>query len=339
MTISTQTYPSHRIHTPHREGRLIVTPSGVAGRFDSHAVDCPFVFTVDGRRGMTYVGWDGDGYQTALAWQQPDGSWHHEAIILARDPHHPHRRFNAALTSIVRDNDLWSSGELLRIDGWYYGTYHAYPAQGYEAGPGMIGIVRSRDLLSWEDFGTTLHAEDGAPWERGGLYKSWLMLVDGVFHLFYNAKEVDDFGSIAVPPAWIEQTGLATSTDLRTWTRVGTQPVLPVGGAGAFDERFASDPCVLRDADHWVMFYFGLAGDGHAREGYATSRDLVTWTKSADLLLDVGTPGEIDAQHAHKPAVVYWDGRLEHYYCAVSLPGAPYTLERAARGISRATSA
>lgn len=103
----------------------------------------------------------------------------------------------------------------------------------------------------------------------------------------------------------------------------------------------ASPPTrVLRDGDYWVMFYFGLAADGHAREGYATSRDLRSWEKSGEILLDIGPVGSIDSTHTHKPAVIAWEGRLEHYYCAVSpqedvLVGEHAQSER--RGIARAT--
>jgi len=329
-----------RFATPCREQRLLIEPSFVEGEFDSHAVDCPHVFSVDGRQGMTYVGWDGRGYQTALTWN--DGGWGRGEVVFPRDPASALRRHNAAMTSIVRDNDLDSAGELRRFDGWYYGTFHAYPAAGYEAGSGAIGFARSRDLVHWEEFGGVLRPEDGAPWERGGLYKSWLMEHDGLFYLFYNAKDHDDFGSVAVPPRWIEQTGLAVSRDLVTWERYSSSPVLAVGGAGAFDERFASDPCVLRDGDQWVMFYFGLAADGHAREGLAISRDLLHWEKSGGVLLDIGAPGSIDDIHTHKPAVITWDGRLEHYYCAVgaqSLVAIGDFTQTEHRGIARATSA
>ncbi|WP_168929800.1 hypothetical protein [Nocardioides sp. GY 10127] len=288
----------------------MVSPSLQPGRFDSLAVDCPFVFSVDGRTGMTYVGWDGDGYQTALSWLE-DERWTPGELVLPRDPADPLTRWNAALTSILRENDLWSGGELRRVGGWYLATFHAYPGAGYEAGPGSIGFLRSRDLHTWERVGGVLRPEDGAEWERGGLYKSWLLEHDGLFHLFYNAKQRDEW-------PWVEQTGLAVSHDLETWTRVSENPVLPVGADGDFDEVFASDPCVLRDGDQWVMFYFGLAEDGHAREGVATSPDLRTWTKSGDVLIDVGPEGAIDSLYAHKPAVVTRDGRLEHYYCAVA---------------------
>jgi predicted GH43/DUF377 family glycosyl hydrolase len=343
-TITTQPFdfPTDRVATPLREDRLVIRPSFVAGAFDSHAVDCPFVFSIDGRQGMTYVGWDGVGYQTALSWND-GGDWSAGEVVFPRDPSDPLRRYNAALTSIVRDNDLASAGELRRIDGWYYGTFHAYPGAGYETGPASVGFARSRDLRSWERVGGVLSPTDAdaGAWERGGLYKSWLMEHDGLFYVFYNAKDVDDYGSVVVPPPWIEQTGLAVSRDLVTWERVSSNPVLGAGAPGAFDERFASDPCVLRDGDTWVMFYFGLATDGHAREGYATSRDLVNWAKSDEVLLDVGAAGSIDSLHTHKPAVITWNGRLEHYYTAVALQepvmvsGYP---QQEMRGIARATS-
>lgn len=342
-TLTSLDYSSERVATPVRESTHVVRPSFVDGAFDSHAVDCPFVFSVDGRQAMTYVGWDGVGYQTALAWRSESGAWGRGEVVFPRDATDPIREFNAAMTSIIRDNDLRSAGELRRIDGWYYGTFHAYPGSGYETGPASIGFARSRDLVSWERVGGVLSPSDAdaGEWEHGGLYKSWLMEHDGLFYIFYNAKDVDDYGSIVVPPPWIEQTGVAVSSDLVTWKRMSSEPVLPVGPAGAFDERFASDPCVLRDGDHWVMFYFGLAADGHAREGFAVSSDLITWTKSSAVLIDVGETGAIDALYAHKPAVITWDGRLEHYYTAVSRLESPVSVgdyvQHELRGIARAT--
>jgi len=42
---------------------------------------------------------------------------------------------------------------------------------------------------------------------------------------------------------WHEQAGVATSTDLKRWTRFEGNPILLNGGPGTGDERFASDPC------------------------------------------------------------------------------------------------
>lgn len=299
-----------------RSAELLFAPTLRAGDWNSHGVDGPFAFRRDGRLGMTLVGWDGIGYQTGLTWH--DGrTWSTPEVILARDPQSPHRRYNAALTALLRDNELTGDGELVTVDGWYYGTYHAYPQAGYEAGSAVIGIVRSRDLLHWEEHGELLRPEDGGWWERGGLYHSNLLRHDGRFWLFYNAKDRDH-------GRWIEQTGAAVSDDLVHWERVSDEPLLRNGEPGSHDDRFASNPCVQQAPDGtWVMFYFGLGADGHARDLVAISDDLVTWTKTGDVLVDVGAAGSIDDWHAHKPSVIRYGDRLLHYYCAVRRLDAP----------------
>ncbi|HLS63163.1 MAG TPA: hypothetical protein VK060_07295 [Ruania sp.] len=337
MTVPTEAVPAGlaaRLTTPHKEPELVLAPSFRSGDFYSHGVDCPFVFRHQGRLGMTVVGWDGTGYQTGLSWF--DGvSWSAPELVFGRDPDSAHRRYNAALTSIARDPDLRGDGELLCLDGWYYGTYHAYPAAGYEQGPGVVGIVRSRHLYTWEEHGALLRPEEGAPWEAGGLYKSWLMYHQGEFWLFYNAKD-------ARPQGWQEQTGAARSADLQSWQRLGEEPLVRNGPTGAIDDRFASDPCVLRDGDTWVMFYFGLCSDGRARETFAWSEDLRTWHRSEQVLVDVGPEGSIDSAYAHKPAVITSGGRLEHYYCAVARLDEPVQIgnftQRERRGIALAHS-
>lgn len=312
---------------------LEIAPTWSPGHWRSHGVDCPFVFRCDGRLGMTVVGWDGIGYQTGLAWHDGE-SWSEPSLIFGRDQRSTYRRHNAALTSILRDHRLYGDGELIAIDGWYHATYHAYPDPGYEAGSAIIGIIRSRDLVTWEEFGEVLRPEDGGSWERGGLYKSWLLRHDDRYWLFYNAKDVST-------GRWIEQTGAAVSDDLRHWRRVSDEPLLPVGPAGAPDDRFASDPCILRaDDGTWLMFYFGLRAGGHATDLLATSRDLIGWTKHPEPLIDVGPPGSIDDWHAHKPTVIFTEGRLDHYYCAVQRLTQPVRigadLQPERRGIARA---
>lgn len=330
--------PDHireRVRTPRKSNTLVIEPTHVAGDFNSHAMDCPFVFTHEGRAGMTVVGWDGAGYQTGLSWLDDDGRWSSPTLVFPRDPASRYRRYNAALTSILRDNDLEGTGELLQIDGYFYATYHAYPSAGYEEGSAIIGIVRSTNLYFWEEYGGVLLPEEGAAWERGGLYKSWLLRHDGKFWLFYNAKDIPT-------GQWREQTGVAVSDDFVSWSRVADHPLLGNGPSGSMDERFASDPCVLKYADSWIMFYFGLSTDGHARDFYAVSPDLLSWTKGDETLIDVGPEGSVDSQYAHKPAVLFRNGRLEHYYCAVRLMDEPVTfdgyVQREMRGISVATS-
>lgn len=322
------------VQTPHKFGSLVIAPTLKEGTFDSHLTDCPFPYFHNGRYWMTYIGWDSIGYRTGLASSTDLVTWTKEGLLLDRGPKGSPTEFNVAMTCIVRDNELFSTGTLRRINGKYVGTYHAYPGKGYESGPASIGICTSPDLVKWHLEDPALKPDPGNPWEAGGLYKSWLMEHDGTWYLFYNAKDKEEHG-------WKEQTGVATSTDLKSWKRSPMNPILRNGESVAFDEQFASDPCVFKHGDVWVMFYFGLATDGHAREGVAFSRDLLTWEKQPTPLLDIGKPGTIDSTHAHKPGIIARNGVLFHYYCAVSpaperKPGEVEVTER--RGISFATS-
>jgi hypothetical protein len=51
--------------TPYKWKKPVLVGSGAKGAFDSHAVDCPFVFRHNDHFYMMYVGFDGTGYQTA----------------------------------------------------------------------------------------------------------------------------------------------------------------------------------------------------------------------------------------------------------------------------------
>jgi len=299
-----------RLRTPHKHPQLVLSPSYVKGAYDSHAIDAPFVFAHEGRFLMTHVGWDSIGYRTGLASSNDLLHWQKEGVILDRGPKGSTTEFNVALTWILRENDLFGGGHLKKVNGRYLGTYHAYPGAGYEVGPAAIGLCWSRDLRHWKLEEPFLHCADGAPWERGGLYKSCLVEHEGIYYLFYNAKNKGDW-------PWIEQTGLVTSRDLKHWERHEGNPVLPVGPAGSFDDTFASDPCVLLCGETWAMFYYGLCTDGHARDGVAFSGDLRHWEKSPGILVDVGPAGAIDSLHAHKPSLFFKDGKLYHFYCAV----------------------
>lgn len=296
--------------TPHKIGRLVLSASGEPGAFDERAVDQPFLFKHDGRFFMTFVGYDGKGYQTGLAESDDLANWKRTALILPRNLDDPVTRWNIATSSLLRENAMESEGRLLKVDGRYVCAWHAYPNPGYEEGPAVIGLAWSDDLIHWERGEPILRPQQGIAWEEGGLYKPWLMKVGDLYYIFYNAK------TKGVP--WKEQTGIAWSRDLKSWTRHEGNPILRNGPSGSPDHRFASDPVVLRHGNEWAMFYFGLAQDGKARDLIALSKDLRNFTKLGEVLIDVGPEGSVDSVYAHKPAIIHHAGDLYHYYCAVS---------------------
>jgi predicted GH43/DUF377 family glycosyl hydrolase len=305
-----------RLETRYKFGKLVLKAAEDAAAFDSKSVDCPFVFHHDGQFYMAYVGFDGTGYQTGLARSTDLANWQKLGCVLRRDPTSSVRRYNVAMNWIVRENEMRSPGELKKVHGRYLGVYHAYPNEGLEAGPAVIGLCWSDDLLHWENGDLCLRPQDGADWERGGLYKPCLVERDGIFYLFYNAKTQN------LPATqgggWREQTGVATSNDLKHWKRYEGNPIIVNGPGGSWDERFASDPCVLLDGQDWVIFYYGLGAKGVARDLVAVSDDPLHPIKVNEILIDVGPPGSVDSTYAHKPSVVYYKGCLYHFYCAVS---------------------
>lgn len=298
--------------TPYKLGRPVLTGSGIPGRFDERAVDCPFVFRHNDRFYMMYVGFDGTGYQTALATSDDLLHWEHAAVILRRDEGSGWDSVNIAGTWILKENDIGATPALKKWDGKYWLVYHAYPGAGYENGSAKIGIAWTDDesLLTWHRCPEPiLTPEEGADWEQGGLYKECLVEHEGTFYLFYNAKNTNK-------GRWVEQTGVALSKDLKRWQRYENNPVLRVS-PDRWDSGFVSDPCVLRNPDknEWAMYFFGY-NYKQAQEGLALSNDLLSWTKYPDPILRVGEEGSIDAVFAHKPSVITHNGVLYHFYCA-----------------------
>ncbi len=302
--------------TPYKYGKLVLAASTDAQAFDSKAVDDPFVFFHDGAFHMIYIGFDGTGYQTGLARSSDLLHWERVALVGKRDPNSRYTRYNIALACLLHEEDLTGKGTLKKVHGRYLGVWNAYPNAGYEEGAAVIGLAWSNDLLHWELTDPILFPADGAAWEHGGLYRPNLVEKDGTYYLFYNAKT--DQQPKAQGGAWHEQSGVATSRDLKKWTRYEGNPLIHNGGAGSPDSRFASNPFVVRHNNLWGMYYFGLDDKGKARELLALGHDLNHFSKVNEILIDMGAPGTVDETYAHKPCVIYHEGALYHFYCAVS---------------------
>ncbi len=298
--------------TPYKLGRAVLTGSGRKGSFDEKAVDCPMVFSHRGRFMMLYIGFDGIGYQTALAESHDLVHWTHKGVILARGSERGWDSVGMAGTTLLMDKDLYGGNRLLKWQDKYWLMYHAYPGEGYESGSAQVGLAWTQDeeLLDWHFMDEPVFSwKDGAAWESGGLYKTDLLRHDGKFYMFYNAKN-------KVTGGWKEQIGMAISDDLIHWVRPFDHPVVPVT-EGAWDSSFVADPQVFYDSkeNQWVMFYYGL-GNLSACDGIAVSRDLYHWTKFPAPVLTTGRRGQIDSNYAHKPGVIWHDGVLYHFYCA-----------------------
>jgi len=310
--------------TPHKYGKPIFSGSGVDGTYNKHGVDCPFVFRHNNKFYMLHVGFDGIGYQTALATSNDLLDWQELAVVLTRDNNKNWDSVGAGGTWILKEDDsIHAVPTLKKVDGKYWMVYHSYPDEGYEAGPAQIGLAwcEDEDLLTWHKLEKPIFSyKDGAEWERGGLYKACILEKDGTYYMYYNAKNNK-------PHSWHEQIGMATSKDMLNWTRHEGNPIVPTV-PDTWDAWFVADPYVVHDGNKWVMYYYGF-NRKTAQEGIAYSYDMFNWTKYDEPIISSGkgynrnithpfeiAEHELDTQFAHKPSVLKWNGILYHFYVA-----------------------
>ena len=310
---------------------LVIPPNPqIKGFEDVMMTDVPTVFQLPGddRWYMSFVGFDGQGYQSFIAesddlihWANyrlamgygPEGSFDYVGVVLGA---YLYEDYNIKSPRTLKAYDPGSSpGQA--PEGMYWSLYGAYPRQGgYELRPGYEGVAVSKDGLHWERAKDepilSVYDNECGEWEQSCIYQPWMVEHNGRFFNLYNAAN-----------GKVEQMGLAVSEDLLKWNRYGSNPVIPNGPEGAYNEVFSSDIKVFWDRDHWVGFFFGV-GRGGAHIMAAYSPDLYHWTVDPDPLYKAGgNPSGIDGRYAHKISLV-WNPENESYfmfYCAVDKDG------------------
>jgi predicted GH43/DUF377 family glycosyl hydrolase len=292
-------YPDH----------VIPAAPNIPGFDKVRMTDCPTVFQIPGdpRWHMTFIGFDGSGYQSFLATSDDLVHWTVKGLALGYGPKGRFDHGGAVLGAFLYQSyDLNAPRVLKKHQGKFWSLYGAYPRQGgYELRPGYEGVATSDDGLVWraakDEPILSVHQPDCGSWEKDCIYQPWLVEHQGKYYDFYNAAN-----------GGIEQSGIAMSDNLLDWSRYAGNPVVRVR-PGGFDAEFASDPKVFRDGDHWVMLYFGV-GRGGAHIMAAFSRDLMHWTSREEPLYRAGGhPLGLDEQHAHKISIVR-DPKTDGYY-------------------------
>ena len=92
--------------TPYRYEKPVLHGSGMLGAFDEKAVDIPFVFWHQNKYYMLYTGFDGKGYQSALATSDDLLHWEHKGVILKRNLDSDRwDRIGGAATWMIKESD------------------------------------------------------------------------------------------------------------------------------------------------------------------------------------------------------------------------------------------
>ena len=319
-----------QVKTPYKYG-LVVVPAD-----DGKKLDCPTVFRKGKNWYMTYVIFDGRGYET----------WLSESKDLL------HWTTKGRLMSFSKDTTLWDANQKagypalgdLQWGGsyqWqpynkkYWMSYFGGRETGYEAGLLSLGMAYTpKDPSTPHEFQRqvqpvlTSKDSDVRWWENKKQFKSSVIwdkqkVTGHPFVMYYNAN-----GDSAIDnkkTRWFERIGMAVSDDMVHWKRFLAEPVMhhPVGITG--------DAVIQQIGKVYVMFYFGAFWQDRkgAFNRFACSNDLVHWTDwQGDNLIESTTP--YDNRFAHKSYVVKYNGVVYHFYCGVN--------KKDQRGIAVATS-
>ena len=301
--------------TPYKYGKPIMSPSGKEGEFDRYGVDNMRICRHNGKFYMFYIGFDGKGYRTAVAVSEDLLHWERKGVVLDAGSGRPWDTNGRAVSCLLCYIDLYGNRELIKKDGKYWMFYHAYPGEGYEVGAAANGIAWTTDenLLEWHCEPEPVFKKGQAgEWDSGGLYSVWIVPYEEKYRLYYNGKNPTKPGEM-----WKEQVGVAFSDTFYNWKRYEKNPIFKVT-PNHWDSVFSCGQHVLYDSKNkrWVMFYCGFDLQ-HAQDGVAISDDGLVWEKCETPIIPYGKAGELDSTHAHKPCIIYDNGKLYHFYCAV----------------------
>jgi hypothetical protein len=266
-----------------------------------------------------------------IAWQKVTGPELNGAVLGLGAPGDFDERGNFTVSAL-------KDGATYRL---YYG---GSDTTGDPACPGIndthwrIGLAESSDGVNFTRVRGDATA-GGAILDNGqpGQFDSFLayrpfVLKDGaVYRMWYNGS-THPFNCPNGELALDRRIGYAESTDGVHWTKHYDGPgpggsVLPLGDPGSFDAQQVGYVWVIRDVDHYKMYYSANDPQNFWRVGLAVSADARTWTKvpgkiGNGAILDLGPPGSIDRACAYQPSVVKErDDLYRMWYRACAAPG------------------
>ncbi|PHN00911.1 glycosylase [Flavilitoribacter nigricans DSM 23189 = NBRC 102662] len=297
------------VRTPYKYGIVLQHPD--SGKM----VDSPTVFRKNGQWYMSYIVFDGQGYETWLAESQDLLQWRTIGRLLTFSQNTWDANQKAGYMALV-DIDWGGTYKMYGHDGKLWMSYLGGATEGYEKGTLGVGMAFYDPLIKSEQWSrladpVLLPGDKDARWfETDKIYKSSVIhdreeVTGYPFLMYYNAKG---------DTARYESIGLAVSRDMVHWERWGEDPLI------TRHEGICGDAQIVRMGNLYVMFYFGAFWKPGAFERFACSYDLVNWTdwEGPDLI----APSEdYDQQYAHKPWVVRWNGVVYHFYNAVGSEG------------------
>ncbi len=315
------------VKTPYKYELILVPDS------NAYKMDCPTIFRHDNHWVMTYIVFDGRGYETHLAQSGDLIQWDLLGPIMQfSDTTDWDVNQKAGYPALI-DYEWGGNYTINTFDNKYWMSYFGGDSRGYERGLLSIGIAFTEKNPSEQHQWTRLKksvlmsTDTDARWyDNYTMYKSSVIedkerLTGHQFAMYYNAK-----GDSLNPQRGAERISMAVSDDMVNWKRYGNEPLIN------HHKGICGDAVIQKIDDLYIMFYFGAFWpdqEAKAFNRFACSYDLVHWTEwTGPHLIEPSEP--FDNLFAHKSCVIKSDDIVYHFYNAVDTLGN--------RGIALATS-
>lgn len=203
------------------------------------------------------------------------------------------------------------------------GSYKMWYEGAPEGNAASVGYATSSDGLRWTKYPKNPVLSPREPWEggvRGEISPNGVLLEGGIYKMWYHSYLKG-----------LRRIGYATSRDGINWTKYPGNPVLEPGPVGSWDDKFVSEPRVVRVGDTYMMFYWGESLKGTPsrwiqRIGRATSPDGIRWTKDPQPVVIPSQSWE--GGNVASPGVIYEGGVFKLWYSVGVNDGLGYAWSR-----------
>jgi predicted GH43/DUF377 family glycosyl hydrolase len=207
-----------------------------------------------------------------------------------------------------RTNTTYDAGGLIHpyvLENPFGSGYLMYYTGVSASGTFSIDLATSPDALNWTKVGAVLNGS-GFGWDSAQVAASaYVKYNSSADRLRMWYAGYDSAGGSA--------TGIASSPDGVTWTRITFQPVLPRGGAGSVDQNMAQGGKIIEMRGTLVFYYTCNPGIGRINSCMAQSLDGgFSFTKRGAVLNT--SVSAFDSVYAADPAAVLTDNALLLFY-------------------------
>lgn len=188
-----------------------------------------------------------------------------------------------------------------------------------------------------------LEKRDGDFWDNLVIWTGSIIQKEGLYYLLYTARRKDDLLVETPHERRLPQNiGIATSKDLRTWTRTPTsleKPVIPNPGIySEFDGSNWRDPCVIKDDTDGQYYAFICArpkespADMGGIVAFATSSNLSDWQDAYKVLY------RSDDFYLMEVPQVFWrktnNGKYWRFYLLFGPHWSPFFIQKVPVGVT-----